>query len=164
MEISEILSNPLVWGLLVWLISRIFSSSKNGTEETPKQQPVKPDNRSNPVPNQRSTSREKPKSVMTTIEQTSQKAKPSLQTVQEAYESMKVETKGQNEVFNRGNERTKKARVVQQPKQKPKVNRNIRANNLKVDKQKVMQGVIWSEILGSPRSKNPHYTRKKRHS
>ena len=101
---------------------------------------------------------------MTTIEPTSQKSKPSLQTVQEAYESMKVETKGQNEVFTRGNERTNKTRVVHQPKQKPKVNRNISENILKMDKNKAMQGVIWSEILGASRSKNPHYTRKKRHS
>jgi hypothetical protein len=46
----------------------------------------------------------------------------------------------------------------------PKVNRNANQNHLLIDRQKAVQGVVWSEILGAPRSKNPHYTRKRRHS
>jgi hypothetical protein len=163
MELTELLTNPLVWGVLVWLFSRLFTSNKK-EEETPKKQPNQRENRPNPRPNQRQSSRPHPKPVMTTVEQKSRnEKKPALRTVQQAYESMK----------NQATEKTEKTRIVkEQPKntkvvpkeQIPKVNRNIKQNNLIIDQQKVVQGVIWGEILGAPRSKNPHYTRNKRHS
>ncbi|MBO1512267.1 hypothetical protein [Metabacillus bambusae] len=163
MELTELLTNPLVWGLLVWLFSRFFTSNKKD-EETPKKQPNQRENRPNPRPNPRQNSRPNPKPVMTTVERNPRnEAKPALQTVQQAYESMK----------NQATEKTEKTRIVkEQPKkskvvlneQFPKVNRNIKQNNLIIDQQKAVQGVIWSEILGAPRSKNPHYTRNKRHS
>jgi hypothetical protein len=163
MELTELLTNPLVWGALVWLFSRFFTSNKKD-EETPKKQPNKRENRPNPKPNPRQNSRPNPKPVMTTVEKkTRNEAKPALQTVQQAYESMKNQATENLEKTRIVKEQPKKAKVVLN-EQFPKVNRNIKQNNLIIDQQKAVQGVIWSEILGPPRSKNPHYTRNKRHS
>jgi hypothetical protein len=159
MELTELLTNPLVWGLLAWLFSRFFTS-KNKEEETGKKQPNKRENR----PKSRPNSRPIPKPVVTTVDQKPRKeARPGLQTVQQAYENMKNQATEQIEHTMVANEQQKKTRIVYK-EQFPKVNRNIKQNNLKIDQQKAVQGVIWSEILGAPRSKNPHYTRNRRHS
>ncbi|MGM0874314.1 MAG: hypothetical protein ACQEWV_05845 [Bacillota bacterium] len=159
MEITELLKNPLVWGLLAWLFSRFFRSNKK-EEETSKKQPnrqERPNSRPNPRPN--------PRPVMTTGEQKPRnEKKPTLQTVQQAYENMKVRTEEQIETIEIVKEQPKRAKFVVQEEYVPKVNRNIKKNHLIVDRQKAVQGVVWSEILGAPRSKNPHYTRNRRHS
>jgi hypothetical protein len=171
MDLTELLTNPLVWGVLAWLFSRFFTSNKKD-EETPKKQPNQRENRPNPRPNPRQSSRQSsrqnprqnPKPVMTTVEKKSRnEAKPALQTVQQAYESMKNQTTEKIEKTRIVKEQPKKTKVVLN-EQFPKVNRNIKQNNLIIDQQKAVQGVIWGEILGPPRSKNPHYTRNKRHS
>jgi hypothetical protein len=159
MELTELLTNPLVWGLLVWLFSRFFTS-KNKEEESGKKQPNKRENR----PKSRPNSRPIPKPVMTTVDQKPRKeARPGLRTVQQAYENMKNQATEQIEQTLVVNEQQKKTQFVRK-EQFPKVNLNIKKNNLKIDQQKAVQGVIWSEILGAPRSKNPHYTRNRRHS
>lgn len=150
MDFTEILSNPLIWGLLVWLFSRIFVSNKK-EEEAPKKQPSRPQNRQESQPN----TRQNPRPVMTRVEQKRRKEESSsLQTVQQAYEKMKDHT-----IVEENSKKTKHVRE----KHFPKVDRQVRKNKLIVDRQKAVQGVIWSEILGSPRSKNPHYTQKRRH-
>ncbi|OAS85026.1 MULTISPECIES: hypothetical protein [Metabacillus] len=160
MELTELLTNPLVWGALVWLFSRFFTSNKKD-EETPKKQHNQRENRPNPRPNPRQNSRTNPKPVMTTVERKPRnEAKPALQTVQQAYESMKNQATEKTRIVK---EQPNKRKVVPR-EQFPKVNRNIKQNNLIIDQQKAVQGVIWGEILGAPRSKNPHYTRNKRHS
>jgi hypothetical protein len=157
MDFTELLSNPLVWGLLVWLFSRLFTSNKG--EETPKKQPNRPENRRSSQPNPRPN----PKPVMTTVEQKSRKeVKPTLQTVQHAYENMKARPVEKADHVERVKEQPKRTQLVRE--HLPKVDRNVKQNNLIVDRQKAVQGVIWSEILGAPRSKNPHYTRNRRHS
>lgn len=157
MDITEIISNPIVWAFLVWLFSRLFTN-KNKEEEAPK-------NRPEPNPRPRPNPRPVPKPVMTTVEtrQRKEERKPPLQTVQEAYEKMK----------QRSEEHGEEVKVIkEQPKQKPvmeqerpiSVNRSVRQNHLLIDQNKAAQGVIWSEILGPPRAKNPHYTKSRRHS
>jgi 5'-3' exonuclease len=158
MEITELLTNPLVWGLLAWLFSRFFTSNKK-EEETPKKQPNRQENHQNSRPNPR------PRPVMTTGEQKSRSGKnPTLQTVQQAYENMKVRSEGQIETIEIVKEQPKRTQLVVREEHAPKVNRNVNQNHLMVDRQNAVQGVVWSEILGAPRSKNPHYTRNRRHS
>ncbi|WP_226526399.1 hypothetical protein [Metabacillus niabensis] len=167
MDITDIISNPIVWAFLVWLFSRLFTN-KNNEEENKPEVPGQPKNRQeprqNPRQNPRPTARPVPKPVMTTVEsKRNEGSKPPLQTVQEAYEKMK----------QRSSEKEIEVRVVkEQPKPKSvmpqertlSVNRNVRQNPLVIDQNKAAQGVIWSEILGPPRAKNPHYTKMGRHS
>jgi 5'-3' exonuclease len=160
MEITELLTNPLVWGLLAWLFSRFFTSNKK-EEETPKKQPNRQENHQNSRPNPRPN----PRPVMTTGEQKPRSGKkPTLQTVQQAYENMKVRAEGQIETIEIVKEQPKRTQLVVKEEQAPKVDRNVNQNHLMVNRQNAVQGVVWSEILGAPRSKNPHYTRNRRHS
>ncbi|PMC39673.1 hypothetical protein CJ195_07095 [Bacillus sp. UMB0899] len=164
MDIMEIFSNPIVWAFLVWVFSRLFTN-KNKEEENKSKAPNKPENRPEPRKSSRSNPRPVPKPVMTTVEtkQRKEDRRPPLQTVQEAYEKMK----------QRSGERGIDVKVMkEQPKQKPvvkeerpiSVNRNVRQSHLVIDRNKAAQGVIWSEVLGPPRAKNPHYTKSGRHS
>lgn len=177
MDITEIFTNPLVWAALAWLFSRVFTS-KTKEDETNQKQPTKqtvspqdnrqdsrPSPRPNPRPNPRTSSRPNPrpvpKPVMTTVEtKPREESRPPLQTVQEAYEKMKRNPVKDDRV-NTVKERLAKPQAVKEEKL-PKVNRNVNRNQLIVDQQSAAQGVIWSEILGAPRSKNPHYTQNKR--
>ncbi|MCM3442076.1 hypothetical protein [Metabacillus halosaccharovorans] len=164
MDITDIISNPIVWAFLVWLFSRLFTNKSN-KEEDKQKVPNQPKTRQEPRQNPRPTARPVPKPVMTTVESKKRNdgSKPPLQTVQEAYEKMK----------QRSSEKEIEVRVVkEQPKPKSvmtqertlSVNRNVRQNHLVIDQNKAAQGVIWSEILGPPRAKNPHYTKTRRHS
>ncbi|PGT82900.1 MULTISPECIES: hypothetical protein [Bacillaceae] len=177
MDITEIFTNPLVWAALAWLFSRVFTS-KTKEDETNQKQPTKqtvspqdtrqdsrPSPRPNPRPNPRTSSRPNPrpvpKPVMTTVEtKPREENRPPLQTVQEAYEKMKRNPVKDDRV-NTVKERLGKPQALKEEKL-PKVNRNVNRNQLIVDQQSAAQGVIWSEILGPPRSKNPHYTQNKR--
>jgi hypothetical protein len=103
---------------------------------------------------------------MTTVEHESRKPKnQTLQTVQEAYERMKareVEKPDRIELVEAHGHQSH--RLVPKEGTLPKLNRNVKQNHLLVDRQKAAQGVVWSEILGAPRSQKPHYTRNRRHS
>lgn len=161
MEITDLLSNPLVWGLLAWLFSRFFMSNKK-EEETTKKQPSRPQNHQDS--RQHTRSRSNPKPIMTTVEHKSrQEGKPSLQTVQQAFEKMKERTLEQIDRDHMIEKLPKKTELVRET-HFPKVDRKVKQNNLIVDRTKAVQGIIWSEILGPPRSKNPHYTQNRRHS
>ncbi|WP_226667355.1 hypothetical protein [Metabacillus litoralis] len=179
MDISDIFGNPIVWAFLAWLFSRIFTTGKE--DESKKKKPEnqaerpthieprqnehsRPSPRRNPSPrpNPRPTTRSNPKPIMTTVETKKSEQKPSLQTVQEAYEKLKVKTFDQVEDVDIIKEEPKKVRSVLK-ENIPKTNRNVKRNPLLIDQQKAVQGVIWSEILGPSRAKNPHYTRNRRH-
>ncbi|WP_026558702.1 hypothetical protein [Bacillus sp. J37] len=164
MDITDIISNPIVWAFLVWLFSRLFTNKNNQEENKPKV-PSQPKNQQEPRQNPRPTARPVPKPVMTTIEskQRNERSKPPLQTVQEAYEKMKQRT-SENEIEVRVVKEQPKPKSVMPQERTLSVNRNVRQNHLVIDQNKAAQGVIWSEILGPPRAKNPHYTKTRRHS
>lgn len=162
MDITELLSNPIVWGLLVWLFSRFFTSKDKEEKSPTTKHTTRPEK---PV-DSRPPSRPKPSPVMTTVEHESRKPKnQTLQTVQEAYERMKareVEKPDRIELVEAHGHQSH--RLVPKEGTLPKLNRNVKQNHLLVDRQKAAQGVVWSEILGAPRSQKPHYTRNRRHS
>lgn len=168
MDITDIISNPIVWAFLVWLFSRLFTNKNNEEENKPKV-PSQPKNRQetrqNPRPNSRPTARPVPKPVMTTVEskKRNEENKPPLQTVQEAYEKMKQRS-SEKEIEVRVEKDQIKPKSVMPQERTLSVNRNVRQNYLVIDQNKAAQGVIWSEILGPPRAKNPHYTKTRRHS
>ncbi|MGM7721074.1 hypothetical protein [Metabacillus sp. Hm71] len=153
--LTEIITNPIVWGILAWVFTKIFTSKK---DEAPNEQPKKQVNQ----PNERKNSRPYPKPVKTTIEQKHRKeATQVVETVQQAYEKMKnlqpAHALNDNQV-------RKQHKKVNRQVPLPKGKRTINQNRLSINKQKAVQGIIWSEILGPPRSQNPHYTRNRRHS
>jgi len=164
MDLMDIFTNPIVWAFLVWLFSRFFTS-KNNEEETKPKAPNQPKNRPDPRQNPRPNPRPVPKPVMTTVEtrQRREDKKPALQTVQEAYEKMRQRSVEQEKEVMAVKEQPKKEPVVKQ-ESLILVNRNVSQHHLVIDQNKAAQGVIWSEILGPPRAKNPHYTKRRRHS
>lgn len=154
MDITEILANPLVWGLLAWIFSKLFMSRKQEDETREKAAPPReqlpnslPNPRPNPTPRSANTAENLPK----------REYKQQLKTVQQAYEELKTKSAEPPEKLQK---RERPKLVLNEIKTVQKIS----GNKLRVDKQKAIQGVIWSEILGQPRSKNPHYTRNKRHS
>ena len=166
MDIMDIFTNPIVWAFLVWLFSRLFTNKNNEDENKPKA-PNQPKNRPDPRQNPRPNTRPVPKPVMTTVETKERRGdrdrKPPLQTVQEAYEKMRQRSVEQDKEVKAVKEQPKREVVVKQ--ERPiLVNRNVSQNHLLIDQNKAAQGVIWSEILGPPRAKNPHYTKSRRHS
>lgn len=155
MDITEILTNPLVWGVLAWLFSRLFTSKNK--EETPNNQPNHKESRSRPVP----TPRVNPTHAKNRVDdKTRKEVESTIHTVQHAYENIKARVEEQIDDVTVVKMQPKKTQIDDFPK----VNRNANQNHLLIDRQKAVQGVVWSEILGAPRSKNPHYTRKRRHS
>lgn len=159
MDITEIFTNPLVWGLLAWLFSKFFTSK--GKEEQNKSKPSNQRPKSPQEPRSNPRPRPVPKPVMTTVEtkQREERKRP-LQSVQEAYEKMKLQPVKEEKVEIK--ERPKRIQPIKEERL-PKVNRNVNRNDLIIDRQKAAQGVIWSEILGAPRAKKPHFTQKRRH-
>lgn len=156
MDITEILTNPLVWGVIAWLFSRLFTSKnkEETTTELPKKH-LEKRHKPNPIP------RPNPKPIQNKVEDKARKeVESTLQTVQQVYDTMKAKVAEQIEDVEIKQVQQKKI----QKEKIPTVNRNVTQNHLIVDRQQAVQGLIWSEILGSPRSKNPHYTRKSRHS
>ncbi|MFC0270053.1 hypothetical protein ACFFIX_01080 [Metabacillus herbersteinensis] len=145
MEILEIFQNPIVIAFLIWILSSFFRG-KPKEEDAQKQK-------------QQGKTRQQPKPVFTTVEQPKQRrAEQQLkETVQNAYEKIKSETVEQITPSSTTRDR------------RPISTRSKKENEVKVtsvagtksaiqlNKQSVIQGVIWSEILGPPRSKNPHF-------
>lgn len=149
MDLFEIFTNPLVWAIIVGLITKLFFSKDEDSNKKNEQTNNKP-------------KQKLPKPVMTTVERPKEKREKhkAKQTVQQAYEKMQKAEVGN---YQKNIDATQKIRGKsnKQVKQNPSP---VRDNRLIVDRRNAIQGVIWSEILGPPRSKNPHYTRNKRHS
>ncbi|PAD66920.1 hypothetical protein CHH83_21650 [Bacillus sp. 7586-K] len=149
MDLFEIFTNPLVWAIIVGLITKLFFSKDEDSNKKKEQTNNKP-------------KQKLPKPVVTTVERHKEKREKhkTRQTVQQAYEKMQKAEVGN---YQKNIDATQKIRGKsnKQVKQNPPP---VRDNRLIVDRRNAIQGVIWSEILGPPRSKNPHYTRNKRHS
>ncbi|MDQ0224823.1 hypothetical protein [Metabacillus niabensis] len=149
MDLFEIFTNPLVWAIIVGLITKLFFSKDEDSNKKKEQTNNKP-------------KQKLPKPVMTTVERHKEKREKhkTRQTVQQAYEKMQKAEVG-NYQKNIDAKQKIRGKSYKQVKQNPSP---VRDNRLIVDRRNAIQGVIWSEILGPPRSKNPHYTRNKRHS
>ncbi len=149
MDLFEIFTNPLVWAIIVGLITKLFFSKDEDSNKKKEQTNNKP-------------KQKLPKPVMTTVERPKEKREKSItkQTVMQAYEKMQ-----KAEVGNYQKNKNAAQKVREQSNKRVKQNNSpVKDNRLKVDRRNAIQGVIWSEILGPPRSKKPHYTRNKRHS
>jgi inner membrane protein involved in colicin E2 resistance len=149
MDVFELLTNPLVWAVLVGLFTKIFVSKED--ENKKKQQETK------------KTKNQLPKPVMTTVEKPRENRRRQKQiekqTVQQAYEKLKNHEAEQiQKNINVSPQQTRKTAMTRsQANNKP-----LQEEKMIFNQKTAVQGIIWSEVLGPPRSKNPHYTRHKR--
>lgn len=145
MELVDfILSNPLVIVGLIFVISSLFGKKKKERQQRRK--------------------KEKPASAAPSIDQTANqqpakdRMKEAIQTIESRYQAAKTDSSELgNEIGSPADEiKTEIVTVskINQP-ERTKANSVINKNN-------VVQGFIWSEILGSPRSKKPHSSAKRR--
>ncbi|MEC2076514.1 hypothetical protein [Metabacillus fastidiosus] len=150
MDFSDLLTNPLIIGAIIWFVSKIFTGRKQEEENKRKERPIQ-------VPNQQ----ERPKPVFTTADRETERrnrkeAAAPPEPVQEAYEQVR-ERMRQREASNRTKETVSR---LNQPR-KPLLNESKKDNEmLSFNKKTVVQAVIYSEILGKPRSKSQHFTRR----
>ncbi|MDQ0231594.1 hypothetical protein [Metabacillus malikii] len=145
-SLFELLSNPLIWGAIIWLFSRLFVGK--GEEDQNQNKTNKPRQQI-----------EQPKPKESSAEP--KRRKQELQTVQEAYEKLKTLSTDVTERSRRSNEGREQRNVQKRQETVPKVDRHVSRDFLSINKKKAAEGVIWSEILGPPRAKAPHYTRTK---
>jgi DNA repair exonuclease SbcCD ATPase subunit len=147
MDLVEfILSNPLVIAGLIFVLSSLFGKKKKGKQQRrQKENPAA----SVPVPSIEQTE---------TKPEAKERMKEAIDTIETRYHSVK------SEMSELGNEIGSAADEIQaeiQTYSKNSQNGRTRANPV-INKDNVVQGIIWSEILGSPRSKKPHASAKRR--
>lgn len=145
MELVDfILSNPLVIVGLIFVLSSLFGKKKKERQQR--------------------RQKEKPASAEPSIDQTAnqqpakERMKEAIQTIESRYQAAKTDS-GElgNEIGSPADEIKTEIVTVS------KINQPERtvANSV-INKNNVVQGFIWSEILGSPRSKKPHPSAKRR--
>jgi gas vesicle protein len=147
MDLVEfILSNPLVIAGLIFVLSSLFGKKKKGKQQRrQKENPAA----SVPVPSIEQTE---------TKPEAKERMKEAIDTIETRYHSVK------SEMSELGNEIGSAADEIQaeiQTDSKNSQNERTKANPV-INKDNVVQGIIWSEILGSPRSKKPHASAKRR--
>lgn len=142
MDLFDLLQNPLVIGLVLWLVSKIFTGGKKEDESKQKKRPTS-------VPKQQ----KQPKPVFTTVEEPRKKR-----------ETRRLVQKIDEEAFERTevlNENRRTVSRLNQPTNKVRSEVNEDHKMLSFNKKAVVQAVIYSEILGKPRSKSPHFARRR---
>lgn len=149
MDLVEfILSNPLVIAGLIFVLSSLFGKKKKGKQQ--RRQKENPASAASvPVPSIEQTE---------TKPEAKERMKEAIDTIETRYHSVK------SEMSELGNEIGSAADEIQagiQTDSKNSQNERTKANPV-INKDNVVQGIIWSEILGSPRSKKPHASAKRR--
>lgn len=145
MEFLEIFQNPLVIAFVIWILSSFFKG-KPKEEDAEKQK-------------QQRKTRQQPKPVFTTVEEPKRRnaEKQMKETVQNANEKIKLETIEQIEPSSKIRDRRPTSTRLKQEREMKVTSVSGNKSAIQLNKQSVVQGVIWSEILGPPRSKNPHF-------
>ncbi|TDL82252.1 hypothetical protein [Peribacillus frigoritolerans] len=147
MELVDfILTNPLVIAGLIFVLSSLFGKKKR--ERQQRRQKEKPASAA-PVPSIDQTANHQP---------AKERMKEAIQTIESRYQAAKTDSSELgNEIGSPADEM--KTEIVTVSKiSKPE---RAKANHV-INKDNVVQGFIWSEILGPPRSKKPHPSAKRR--
>lgn len=140
--------NPILWIVLLGVISSLFRGKKR-EEEGQK-------TRSNPVEN-----RPTPKSgsafgelkeIFREVNRTFQEETKPTQTLKKERVQEVIEPASYTQMADQGN--TAFAQEIEVVQKAPI---SQKKNQLKVDESKLVDAVIWSEILGPPRAKNPYF-------
>lgn len=149
--------NPILWLVLLGVISSLFRGKKR-EEEGQK-------TRSNPVENrpaQKSGSAfEELKEIFKEVNRSLQgETQPSQTLKKEAYkkkEHVKELIEPASYTQRADQEKTSIANEIEINRKAPILQKK---NQLKVDESKLVDAVIWSEILGPPRAKSPYFRSK----
>jgi hypothetical protein len=137
--------NPLIIAVLIGIISSLFNKAKGQTKANPK--PPKPFVENTPLPE------------ITNFEEVREEP---VRTLDTEYRDMKKEAEAKIAALKQQQKRfeQKAERMNSTTRMNQSVRSNPTATNNKatfqVDKEKLADAVIWSEILGPPRSKKPH--------
>jgi len=164
--LSSLFENPVIIIFLIWLISSLFTKAKgnnqnqkNTSHETrPSQARTVQKQKVQPLP----TENRKPMSPVKRLEQMASEMAERLE--KEYSEKRKLaespirHPKENPAPIARQAEPIKVAEV--KPLVQPSQDKQLQTPKLTLtaEKQKVIDGVVWAEILGSPRSLNPHRT------
>ncbi len=96
-----------------------------------------------------------------TIQPELQQDQPVKQEVMEQYSQVKQEVADQLKSYAIAPNELNEEPVTAKEPPHTKVNRKADFLKETPDAQMVINGIIWSEILGEPRAKRPHFTRKR---
>lgn len=141
--------NPIIMIILIGIISSFFKKTKNETKPNPKQ----------PKPFIESL----PKRVSEVLQEFELSPDESPKKLQTGYEEAKKQA--DMKIASLEEQQMKYMEKVEQLEiEKEKSLRNAlkldeqadTVNTLAVDKEKLVDAIIWSEILGPPRAKKPH--------
>jgi DNA repair exonuclease SbcCD ATPase subunit len=146
--VDFILSNPLVIAGFIFVLSSLFRKKKK--EKKQRRQMEDPASAASvPVPSIDQTANQ---------QAAEERLKEAIDTIETRYHSAK------SEMSELGNEIGSAADEIQaeiQTGSKKSQLKRTKANPV-INKDNVVQGIIWSEILGLPRSKKPHASAKRR--
>jgi DNA repair exonuclease SbcCD ATPase subunit len=146
--VDFILSNPLVIAGFIFVLSSLFGKKKK--EKKQRRQMEDPASAASvPVPSIDQTANQ---------QAAEERLKEAIDTIETRYYSAK------SEMSELGNEIGSAADEIQaeiQTGSKKSQLKRTKANPV-INKDNVVQGIIWSEILGLPRSKKPHASAKRR--
>ncbi|MDQ0858332.1 hypothetical protein [Bacillus sp. V2I10] len=146
--VDFILSNPLVIAGFIFVLSSLFGKKKKGKQQR-RQMENPASSASVPVP-----------SIDQTANQPAaeERLKEAIDTIENRHHSAK------SEMIELGNEIGSAADAIQAEIQTDSKNSQLKRTtaNPVINKDNVVQGIIWSEILGPPRSKKPHASAKRR--
>lgn len=160
---NVLFENPIILIFLIWLISSLFTKAKGNNKNTnqearPSEARTVQKQQTRPMP----TDNQKPMSPVKRLEQMAQEMAERLEREYAdkrkfAESTIKVPKESPTPIEKQA-EPIKVAEV--KPIIPPSQDKQLQSPklNLSAEKQKVIDGVVWAEILGPPRSLNPHRT------
>lgn len=146
--------NPFILILLIGLISSLFKKGK-GEEQQPRQRPPKPFVETIPIPESKIP--QKSEKV-----ETEKRTKESVKTIQSDFLDAKKQAEAkmaalreQQLKYEHQAERLKEENELKQPTP----TETAVKKSYRVEEKNLADAIIWAEILGPPRAKNPHRAR-----
>ena len=167
---NSLFENPIILVFLIWLISSLFTKAKgknqNQTNPNHKTRPTEARTVQRQQAQPMHTERQKPLSPVKRLEQMAQEMAERLERDYSDKRKLAESTirypKESPAPVEIQAEPMKIAEV--QPIMPHSEEKQLQSSKLpfSVEKQKVIDGVVWAEILGPPRSLNPHRTMRRK--
>ncbi|WP_077214019.1 hypothetical protein [Bacillus dakarensis] len=146
--------NPLIPIIVIWVISSLFNKGKS--KKKTKTDTAKPFVENIPFPSFEDLKKE-PEVIAD--------AEPAISNIEEIYSEKKKRAEAQlaelKDKQRRASEKAERAASVSrlnQQRKKPEASYSEKA--FLIEKEKVAEAIVWSEILGPPRAKKPHRSMK----
>ncbi|HAQ08700.1 MAG TPA: hypothetical protein DCR24_14765 [Bacillus bacterium] len=148
---EALFDNPIILFILIGLISSIFNRIKGNAQDSQNQRPQRPVHpASQPLDRSRpAETKREPRPVI--IENSTE----ALSDIQKVYLERKQRAdKASSE--SRGPERGRLSTGTTSPRSRLHSEKAEQVINFNPDRNNLIEGVIWSEILGKPRAKKPY--------